>query len=33
MIGFIRIIGGKWRGRKLPVLDSNGLRPTTDRII
>lgn len=30
--GFIRIIAGKWRGRKLPVLDSEGLRPTTDRI-
>lgn len=32
MNGFIRIIGGKWRGRKLPVLDHNGLRPTTDRV-
>lgn len=32
MNGSIRIIGGKWRGRKLPVLDSEGLRPTTDRI-
>ncbi|MDR5611792.1 MAG: 16S rRNA (guanine(966)-N(2))-methyltransferase [Arsenophonus sp.] len=30
--GQIRIIGGKWRGRKLPVFDSEGLRPTTDRI-
>lgn len=30
--GQIRIIGGKWRGRKLPVFDSDGLRPTTDRI-
>lgn len=30
--GQIRIIGGKWRGRKLPVSDSEGLRPTTDRI-
>ncbi|BDX04694.1 16S rRNA (guanine(966)-N(2))-methyltransferase RsmD [Planctobacterium marinum] len=29
--GFIRIISGKWRGRKLPVIDSEGLRPTTDR--
>lgn len=28
----IRIIGGQWRGRKLPVLDSEGLRPTTDRV-
>lgn len=31
-IGQIRIIGGKWRGRKLPVRDSEGLRPATDRI-
>lgn len=30
--GQIRIIGGQWRGRKLPVPDSAGLRPTTDRI-
>ncbi|MGL9734149.1 MAG: 16S rRNA (guanine(966)-N(2))-methyltransferase [Symbiopectobacterium sp.] len=30
--GQIRIIGGQWRGRKLPVLDSPGLRPTTDRV-
>ncbi|OKP00564.1 16S rRNA (guanine(966)-N(2))-methyltransferase [Xenorhabdus eapokensis] len=30
--GQIRIIGGKWRGRKLPVPDSDGLRPTTDRV-
>lgn len=30
--GKIRIIGGKWRGRKLPVFVSEGLRPTTDRI-
>ncbi len=28
----IRIIGGEWRGRKLPVLDENGLRPTQDRV-
>ncbi|MWP48301.1 MULTISPECIES: 16S rRNA (guanine(966)-N(2))-methyltransferase RsmD [unclassified Gilliamella] len=32
MNGSIRIIGGKWRGRKLTVLDKQGLRPTTDRI-
>lgn len=31
-MGQIRIIGGRWRGRKLPVLDSQGLRPTTDRV-
>ncbi|WP_087020523.1 16S rRNA (guanine(966)-N(2))-methyltransferase RsmD [Thaumasiovibrio subtropicus] len=30
--GFVRIISGKWRGRKLPVHDSEGLRPTTDRV-
>jgi len=30
--GQIRIIGGRWRGRKLPVPDSAGLRPTTDRV-
>ncbi|MCE0490175.1 16S rRNA (guanine(966)-N(2))-methyltransferase [Pantoea sp. Mb-10] len=30
--GQIRIIGGQWRGRKLPVPNSDGLRPTTDRV-
>jgi len=30
--GQIRIIGGQWRGRKLPVPDIPGLRPTTDRV-
>ncbi|GAB3026731.1 16S rRNA (guanine(966)-N(2))-methyltransferase RsmD [Bowmanella dokdonensis] len=30
-MGSIRIIAGRWRGRKLPVLDLEGLRPTTDR--
>lgn len=29
--GFIRLISGKWRGKKLPVKDKEGLRPTTDR--
>lgn len=29
--GSIRIIAGQWRGRKLPVLNAEGLRPTTDR--
>ncbi|MDM7861296.1 16S rRNA (guanine(966)-N(2))-methyltransferase RsmD [Alteromonas sp. ASW11-36] len=29
--GSIRIIGGQWRGRKLPVRYAQGLRPTTDR--
>ena len=31
-MGQIRVIGGQWRGRKLPVLSSDGLRPTADRI-
>ncbi|MGL9759937.1 MAG: 16S rRNA (guanine(966)-N(2))-methyltransferase [Symbiopectobacterium sp.] len=30
--GKIRIIGGQWRGRRLPVPDSPELRPTTDRV-
>ena len=30
--GQVRIIGGDWRGRKLPVPDRHGLRPTSDRI-
>ncbi|MBY6226018.1 16S rRNA (guanine(966)-N(2))-methyltransferase RsmD [Ferrimonas balearica] len=30
--GQIRLIGGQWRGRKLPVTDVVGLRPTTDRV-
>ena len=29
--GKVRIIGGQWRGRKLPVVDVSGLRPTPDR--
>lgn len=28
----VRIIGGKHRGRKLPVADAPGLRPTPDRV-
>lgn len=28
----IRIIGGCFRSRKIPVLDQTGLRPTTDRL-
>lgn len=31
-LGKVRIIAGKWRGRKLDVIDSPGLRPTPDRI-
>jgi 16S rRNA (guanine966-N2)-methyltransferase len=30
--GSIRIIAGLHRGRKLPVLEAEGLRPTTDRV-
>lgn len=30
--GSVRIIGGRWRGRKLPVADLPGLRPTPDRV-
>ncbi len=28
----IRLIAGQWRGRKLPVVDHVGLRPTADRV-
>lgn len=30
--GQLRIIGGKWRGRKLTFPDVEGLRPTADRV-
>lgn len=30
--GQLRIIGGCWRGRKLPIVHADGLRPTSDRI-
>ncbi|MBE0505548.1 MAG: 16S rRNA (guanine(966)-N(2))-methyltransferase RsmD [Marinospirillum sp.] len=30
--GQVRIIGGEWRGRKLPVPEGEGLRPTSDRV-
>ena len=30
--GKIRIIGGKWRSRKLEVIDTEDLRPTPDRV-
>ena len=29
--GSVRIIGGRWRGTRLPVVDQDGLRPTSDR--
>lgn len=29
--GKVRIIGGRWRGTRLPVADASGLRPTADR--
>lgn len=31
-IGEVRLIGGEFRGRKLPVLLQEGLRPTSDRV-
>ncbi len=30
--GYVRIIGGAWRGRRLPVPVAEGLRPTPDRV-
>ena len=30
--GHVRIIGGQWRGTRLPVADAAGLRPTSDRV-
>ncbi|MCP5143234.1 MAG: 16S rRNA (guanine(966)-N(2))-methyltransferase RsmD [Gammaproteobacteria bacterium] len=30
--GFVRIIAGRWRSRRLPVADVPGLRPTPDRV-
>ncbi len=30
--GSIRVISGLYRGRRLPVVDAQGLRPTTDRM-
>ncbi len=30
--GRVRIIAGRWRGRRLPVPDLPGLRPTPDRV-
>jgi 16S rRNA (guanine966-N2)-methyltransferase len=30
--GQVRIIGGSWRGRRVPVLAAPGLRPTPDRV-
>jgi len=29
--GYVRIIGGQWRGRRLPIVDLPGLRPSGDR--
>ena len=31
-VGEVRIIGGAFRGRKLPVLSAEGLRPSADRV-
>ena len=30
--GEVRIVGGRWRGRRLPVCPVEGLRPTPDRL-
>lgn len=30
--GQVRIIGGRWRGTRLPVPDADGLRPSADRV-
>lgn len=30
--GQVRIVAGRWRGRKLPVVEADGLRPTGDRV-
>jgi len=30
--GTLRIIGGQWRGRRLPIVPLPGLRPTPDRV-
>ncbi len=30
--GSVRIVGGRWRGTRLPVADAEGLRPTSDRM-
>lgn len=30
--GFVRIIGGKWRGRKVKIANCEALRPTPDRV-
>ncbi|MHB8535293.1 MAG: 16S rRNA (guanine(966)-N(2))-methyltransferase RsmD [Sulfuricaulis sp.] len=30
--GKLRIIGGRWRGRRLSVVEAEGLRPTPDRV-
>jgi len=30
--GAVRIVGGRWRGTRLPVADAEGLRPTPDRV-
>lgn len=30
--GHVRIVAGDWRGRKIPVVEADGLRPTGDRV-
>ncbi|NVJ50367.1 MAG: 16S rRNA (guanine(966)-N(2))-methyltransferase RsmD [Gammaproteobacteria bacterium] len=31
-VGQVRIIGGRWKGRRLKFVEVNGLRPTLDRV-
>lgn len=30
--GFVRIIGGRWRSRRIKIISMTGLRPTPDRV-
>lgn len=30
--GYVRVIGGRWRGKRIPVPELPGLRPTPDRV-
>ncbi|WP_373508483.1 RsmD family RNA methyltransferase, partial [Thiocapsa sp.] len=30
--GELRIVGGRYRGRRLPIPSESGLRPTADRV-
>jgi 16S rRNA (guanine966-N2)-methyltransferase len=30
--GNVRVIGGEWRGRRIPIVDGTGVRPSPDRV-